>query len=716
MRFVKWGLGLLAISVVGLAIYCFDPLSNPSAEDLSKEAANYNAEIIRDEWGVPHIIGPRDVDTSFGLGFAHAEDDFETIQISVAAARGDMSRYTGMDGAPVDVIVEMMDVWGRVDRDYEAKVSPHTKDMARAYVAGLNLYASQNPDATWAGLAPFTEQDVVAGFVMKTPFFYGFDGDISELISGKRDAQLALDPAGDRGAYEISKPAPFARGSNAFAVTPERSGDGVTRLFINSHQPLTGPVAWYEAHTISGEGMNIQGGLFPGTPVVLCGFNEYLGWANTVSEPDLVDTYRLKLNPRNKKQYMLDGEWIDFTYRKARLNIKLFGPFAFKAWKTVKVSKHGPVIDTDKGPIAVRFAGHDEVRQLDQYVALGKATSRDEFMAAMELHALPSINYVYADKVGNIGFVHNGQFPNRKSGWDYSGDLPGDRSDLIWTDYRPYDQTPMLFNPPSGFLYNANNTPVSATDGPGNLRFEDFPPEMELQTNMSNRAMRVLEMTDGTSPISRETLLAIKFDTGFAVGSLADQTIQSVLAESFEEGTLYAKAQMHLSDWDMKLPIDSRQGALGALTVLDFVVEQYTGNAPDSPRQEFMDAVDYLMLHYGRFDPEWGEVNRLVRGETNLPISGGATTLRAVYPEARRDDGQLHMSAGDSYIALIEWDETGAQSADVVHYFGSAIMDETSPHYDDQSPLFTTEKFRKALITEEQVRAAAVETYRPGAR
>ena len=52
------------------------------------------------------------------------------------------------------------------------------------------------------------------------------------------------------------------RGSNAFAVAPARSGDGVTRLFINSHQPLTGPVAWYEAHMISREGMDMQGGLF----------------------------------------------------------------------------------------------------------------------------------------------------------------------------------------------------------------------------------------------------------------------------------------------------------------------------------------------------------------------------------------------------------------------------------------------------------------------
>ncbi|WP_017932563.1 penicillin acylase family protein [Robiginitomaculum antarcticum] len=716
MRFIKWIAALILAILAALAVYSYDGLSHVDAEQLSVGAANYKVEILRDDWGVPHIIGERDVDTAFGLGFAHAEDDYETIQVSVAAARGVMSRYRGKEGAPIDVIVEIMDVWGRIDRDYETRVSPHTKDMSRAYAAGLNLYAARHPETTWAGLAPFTEQDVVAGFVMKTPFFYGFDGELSELFTGERKVELALDPDGGRDAFNMDKAAPFERGSNAFAVSAERSGDDITRLFINSHQPLNGPVAWYEAHTISGEGMNIQGGLFPGTPVILSGFNEHLGWANTVSAPDLTDTYRIIVNPDNADQYRLDGVWKDFTYRTAKLKVKLFGPFVFRTSRKIKVSDHGAVIDTSDGPIAVRFAGHDEVRQLDQYVALGRATNVEEFMAAMKIHALPSINYIYGDKDGNVGFIHNAQYPNRKAGWDYSGDLPGDRSDLIWTDYRPYSDTPMLFNPPSGFLYNANNTPVSATDGPGNLRFEDFPTEMVLQTNMSNRAMRILELTDGTSPIDREKLLAIKYDTGFAVGSIADEALKVVLAEKFDEGSVYAKALEHMRGWNMRLDVDSRRGALGGLTVLDFVTEQYTGNAPPTPRQAFISAVDYLMTHYGRYDPQWGDVNRLKRGDVNLPIDGGATTLRAVYPNGRRDDGQLHMTAGDSYIALIEWDEAGAISADVIHNFGSATLDETSPHHADQAPLFTGHKFRRALITEAEVRAAAAEAYRPGSR
>jgi penicillin amidase/acyl-homoserine-lactone acylase len=101
---------------------------------------------------------------------------------------------------------------------------------------------------------------------------------------------------------------PLPIGSDGVAVAPVRSADGATRLLVNSHQPYTGPVAWYEAVLESEEGWHVAGGLFPGTPFMLRGHNEHVGWANTVNNPDLVDVYQLTLNPRNENQYRLDGQ------------------------------------------------------------------------------------------------------------------------------------------------------------------------------------------------------------------------------------------------------------------------------------------------------------------------------------------------------------------------------------------------------------------------
>ncbi len=716
MKRILAGLGgVLFLVVAGAGVWLWHPVGgHVPAATLAAAAADYDAEIIRDEFGVPHIYGARDADAAFGLAYAHAEDDFETIQETVAAARGVLARYRGEDAAAIDYIASLLGVWDTVEARYAGDVPADVKAMAEGYVAGLNLYASEHPEATWAGLAPFTPEDVVAGFIFKTPFFYGLDDTLLKLFGAEYTQSIALDPAGPKKAFLLGPRPANARGSNAFAVAPARSGDGATRLFINSHQPLTGPVAWYEAHMTSGEGLDITGGLFPGTPVILHGFNKHLGWANTVSAQDLVDTFVLTINPDNKDQYWLDGEWADFEESTARINVKLFGPFAFPAKRPVKRSVHGPVIEGPTGTYAIRYAGMGEIRQLEQYYRLGKSPDLTGFMDAMAMNALPSINYVYGDKAGNIALIHNAQYPNRDDAWDWSGDMPGDRSDIVWNGYRPWDAVPKLVNPVSGFVFNSNNTPYSATDGPDNLRPEDFPQSMGLQTNQSNRALRVMELTGDTDPIGEARLLAIKFDNKYAQGSEADAVVKAVLAADWSGEPELAEAAALLASWDYGTDAASRTAALGSLTTSRAITEKYTRIMAPAPETAFREAVAWLKQHHGRIDPEWGEVNRLVRGAVSLPISGGPDTLRAVYPKEIRDDGQLHMSAGDTWIALVEWDAEGRQRGRVISPFGSATLDGASPHYADQAALFAAEQWREALLEKADVEASATRTYRPG--
>ena len=93
---------------------------------------------------------------------------------------------------------------------------------------------------------------------------------------------------------------------------------------INSHQPLTGPVAWYEAHVKSEEGWDMHGGVFPGMPFIAKGFNPDIGWGVTVNKPDLVDIYRL--TPKGEG-YLLDGAEVAFERRRIWLKLKIIGNF-----------------------------------------------------------------------------------------------------------------------------------------------------------------------------------------------------------------------------------------------------------------------------------------------------------------------------------------------------------------------------------------------------
>ena len=77
------------------------------------------------------------------------------------------------------------------------------------------------------------------------------------------------------------------------------------------------------------------GGLFPGSPIVLVGHNENLGWGHTVNTPDLVDIYELEIHPDNPYLYKYDGEWKQLKVKKAPIKVKLFGPFSWTDRKSV---------------------------------------------------------------------------------------------------------------------------------------------------------------------------------------------------------------------------------------------------------------------------------------------------------------------------------------------------------------------------------------------
>ena len=80
-------------------------------------AERYDVRILRDDYGVPHIYGPRDADVAYGLAYAHSEDDFRTIQQVVLAARGRLASVEGRSAAPLDYLVAWFGVSDRSCRD-----------------------------------------------------------------------------------------------------------------------------------------------------------------------------------------------------------------------------------------------------------------------------------------------------------------------------------------------------------------------------------------------------------------------------------------------------------------------------------------------------------------------------------------------------------------------------------------------------------------------
>jgi acyl-homoserine-lactone acylase len=689
---------LLAVIAILASIYIGFWATAPRSLDpvqYQMLADKYDVHIVRDKFAVPHIFGARDIDAAFGLAYAHAEDDFATMQDVLLVTRGKLATLHGVDAAKTDYLVQFMDVWNVVDAGYETRINQQTRDHAEAYADGVNFYASENPDNIAVELLPVTGKDIIAGFTFKTPLFYGFDQVVAAVVEGRYGTGL------DKLAYlkVTDSPQPDI-GSQGIAIAPSRTDDGYTRLLVNSHQPLTGPVAWYEARVKTDEGWDMVGSTFPGSPVILHGHGPTLGWASTVNKPDLVDVYQLTINPNNGDQYLLDGEWRDFEVKDAAIDVTFWGPIRWTFHEAIYRSAHGPVFKTEKGAFALRWAGMDEMRTLEEMLAMNKARTQADFEAALSMTASPSINYVYADKDGNIAHYYNAMMPKRPeddkfSAIDWLGLVAGDRSDLIWQEYYPFERMPRTVNPPSGFVYNANNTPYRSSIGEGQPKPKDYEPSMGIQTNMTNRALRIEALFGADTAISREDLHRYKYDNRYAEGSVIDQVLKRLLAMSFEPDSELQEGQELLRSWDLGSDAESRVAALGVMTGSPFVMAAMRDEPEPDLEDVFQNTLTLLQDHFGRIDPKWGEVNRLVRGDKSWPLSGAPDVLRAIYGVFDEEAGHQQATAGDSYIMFVEWSPDGILTSHSIHNFGSATLDATSNHYDDQAPIFASEKERR---------------------
>ncbi|HEX2900481.1 MAG TPA: penicillin acylase family protein, partial [Bacteroidia bacterium] len=438
--------------------------------------------ITRDEWGVPHIHAQTDAGAAYGLAWANAEDNFHDMQLNLLMARHRQGEVLGKNGAIVDFAVQVLRVQEQIEQRYAADVSPKFKQHLDAYAQGLNEYAASHPkEVLLRKVFPVNAKDILSGYVMSLVFMQGAHFHLINILEGRPGA-----------------PTPYSmRGSNGFALNSYRSRDGEAYLINNSHQPLDGPLAWYEAHTSSDEGLNVLGGLFPGGVSVFAGCNPDIGWMHTVNQPDLVDVYRLTMNPKNKLQYKMDGEWRNLETTKAKLKVKV-GPFKLHVTKKAWWSVHGPVLKSkDKQLYALRIPALMSIKAAEQWFEMGKARNFTEFRKALDIGGLPSLNIIYADRRDTIFYLDNGLFPKRQPGFDWLGLLPGDTSATLWTEFHPIEDLVQVLNPQSGYVFNTNNSPFHCSGPADNPQRANCDSTLHCYPFENNRSLRTAELIDG---------------------------------------------------------------------------------------------------------------------------------------------------------------------------------------------------------------------------
>lgn len=663
-----------------------------------------NVKVARDDYGVPHIFGKTDADVAYGLAWAHAEDDFETTQLTLLAGKAMLGRHLGEQGAAVDFFVHLLETRDIASQKYLADFSPDFRKLVDAYLAGINDFALAHPERVLMKEAfPVTETDIISAYILSLAQMSGADAAVQKIVAGTIDKVEVKDPAA---------------GSNAIAIHPSRTASGEAFLAVNSHQPLTGPVAWYEAHLHSEEGWNILGGLFPGGLTVFHGVNEHLGWAHTVNNPDKLDVFQLHMHPEKKNRYKVDGEWLELEEKRVWLKVKLWDlvtvPVPKKVWKSI----FGPTLITEHGIFSIRTGSLEVITAPEQWYRMNKARNYAEFKAAMDMMALPGFNTVYADKYDTIYYVSNALIPVRNPDFDYSKTILGDSRAKLWNEYYPFDALPQQLNPSAGYLFNTNHSAFKATALPDNLDFEAYPKGMGYYLTDNNRSLRFREIMPDTGLLSYERFKAIKFDK---------QLPQNLAYEVNVDALFSLDPNLHpdvgeeigiLNTWNRQATARSRGAALFAYAYYHIRDKTKSENlnpkrilSQEEALETFRSAQAYFKTHFPGKEVHLGDFQKLVRADKSLPLFGLPDVISAMRTEPFAN-GMRKGEQGESYIMLVKFG-LGLPEIETVNVYGASNQP-GSPHYADQMELFVNQQLKPMTLDKEEVLKAAKRVYTPG--
>jgi len=668
-----------------------------------------NIEIVRDEYGVPHIFSETDAEAVYGIGWAQCEDHFNMMQKHFAVLKGKAGSLTGKAGVARDFIAEIFQIDQFIQERYDKDMKPEVEALIVAYTEALNNYAATHPsEVLIKGFFPIEKTDVLKLYTYTFVLMnYGFL-DLARIVGNKMD--MYEDQADFRSA-----------GSNVMAYSPNKTTDGKTYLVANPHLPTEGPINFWELSVHSKEGLEFFGVTFTGGGVVpVIGTNKYLGWTHTVNAEDYSDIYALEMHPSKKNQYKYDGEWIKLEEKVAKLKLKIAG-ITIPVKRKYYISKYGPALKNKTGYYAFRNNSFCNIRQVEQWYRMAKATNYDEFWKALEIQGIASQTITYADFESNIMHMSNGLLPIRDESYDWQGILPGNTSKTLWDGDKvaPLEELIYVKNPKAGYLFNCNNTPLDCTAAAENPKLEDYPKSFGIMTSNTARAKRFKELIAQYNKVSFEDVRKIREDHAYHSTDLNFRQASN-LNEIFTllQRPEFADIKAVVDKWDRSMDIHNKQAAIVALFTLYMeqqIFKDLTVHDNTLSEETIGDALNFarkfLLKHYGTLEVELGTIQKMARGDKEFPMFGSGQTLANCHSMEYKK-GKIKMRHGDTFIMYAKYGEKGLESLETVNLFGNSSKPD-HPHYTSQMELYTQQKTKNVSLDEKTIRANGVKTYHP---
>ena len=575
-------------------------------------------EVLRDKHGIPHIYAQTEADLWRAQGFVHAQDRLWQMELNRRVAFGRLAELFGPVALDADRFSRIVGLRRAAELELAAQDEATTATLGH-YCEGVNAYIRSRKGKLAAEFNLLRRQpqewsplDILAfGKMMAWSLSINWESELIRLqLAGKLDPTLAADlepdypatnPTVAEGAdseeslrmlhtaglmlneYEQLKEwlplggQGMGQGSNAWAVSGEKTTSGRTILCNDPHLVMSMPAAWYEMHLscpppdASDHGVHVSGASFAGAPGIIIGHNEQIAWGMTNAFPDVQDVYIERPHPQNGRgnppRFEYEGEWEEATVVREEIYLRnRTRPHV----EEVVITRHGPLLsellkpqEGESGfpddpaltvaPLSLRWTGHEPGKVVLAILRINRAQSWQEFDAALADWSAPSQVFVFADCEGNIAYRLAGAVPMRRSG-NGLVPAPGWSSSYEWDGLIPDDELPRLLNPTSGMIVTANNK-ITGDDYPHVLTFETMP---------GWRARRIEEMLGQKKRLSLRDMEQIQLDQM----SLYAEALTPLLTGQLSDDPYVRVAVNMLQDWGYHMDQESAAALVFHYTLL----------------------------------------------------------------------------------------------------------------------------------------------------
>jgi acyl-homoserine-lactone acylase len=710
-----------------------------------------SADILWDDYGVPHIFAENLEVLAYAYGYAQARDHSAEILRLLGIARGRAAEYWGTGWRALDISTWSSQIPQYTKITYDTQ-DPQSRIECDAFAAGFTKYLDDHPEEL-DGLGPLVRVLPIAGVDvlgagLRAYYSFSYAGasglttSLAEKKSGEPDTFKERFHRNGRhyAAYvdwfpEYNAiPAEFrsALGSNGWAIN-EPKASGSAKLDMNPHLPFGGFFRWYEAHfVVASLDIDIYGTGFVGLPNLQIAFTRFVGWTHTVNTIQPYTAYELSLVGDN--QYYFDGQLLTLEEEIVSIKIRQDDGSYTEEEIVIEESVHGPISSRAASTAyAIRLAGLDRPDPIKQWWDMGKARNLTEFKQALAQLQISMFSVIGATQDGDIFHSFNGFVPVRSEGdWSFwRKAAPGDSSRYLWTDIHPFEDLPYIENPPLGWVQNANEPPWTTTFPlfQPSMDPTKYPAYMAPSPSMGYRPQVSARLLDSNSNITFEKFVELKHSTlkEYALKAVPE-LLEAIDAYGAGDADLERVATIW-SAWDLTYDTTSRGAVLfdywiraapsgvwqNRWSSSDPLGTPNTLANPQACVDAIKSAVRQMRVVGLELDVEYGQVHRLPFGprpDNGLPLpgNGDTDTFRNTWYGGSNFLGPV---GGDSWVCVVEFNADGPRAQSLIGY-GNASPGSRGGlvHVNDQFDRYSRKELKPVRLARSDIEANLEESVR----